>query len=240
MLAKDRRNNLQFYEYLEYLHNEDDRFGFFGYYDNHQLVAVQYFSPLNTGISLIHKDKHYISLLKKHIEQISSTYLYGRADILSQLGDMPNRKTYPYWYGYLNRTNDSPLPTNSPVNQATLEDIHAITDFYADKEIMIEIPERLPNIMKNGSAFIVKEGNKVVSIALAHSETSKYALIGGIYTDDDSRGKGYAFACTSALANHLYKKYKTPFLFYDVTLSHLHSFYQELGFTLTEEYVMLY
>ncbi|WP_226682958.1 GNAT family N-acetyltransferase [Sutcliffiella horikoshii] len=238
LLDNDQRNNLQFYEYLEYLHNKDKRFGFYGYYDHHKLVAVQYFSPLNTGISLM--DKHYLSLLKQHLIKTSSTYLFGKADILSLLGDMPNRQKYPYCYGYLSKTNQSPLPINSPVNQATFDNIPAIEEFYADKDIMIEVQERLPNIIRNGSAFIVKEGSKVVSIAMAHSETSQYALIGGIYTDEDSRGKGYGLACTRALTDHLHNKQRTPFLFYDATLPHLHLFYQALGFKLTDEYVLLY
>ena len=238
MIKKDQINHLQFYEYIEYLHNQDERFGYFGYYDRNRLVAIQYFSPLNSGFTTI--DHPYIPLLKEEVLNSSSTYIYGPADVLSKFGPHPGRHSYSYQFGYLNNRKGIKKDTRIPVFQASVKDIPAIMKFYQDKEIMIEIPERLPNIIKNGSAFIVEKAGRIESIALAHSETSDYALIGGVYTSEEGRGKGYAFACCQALADHLFDHHKTPYLFYDSTLPYLDTFYRNLGFTFTKQYLLLY
>lgn len=238
MISEDQVNHLQFYEYIEYLHNEDPRFGYYGYYHQSRLVAIQFFSPLNTGISF--GENQYIPLLEEEVSMISSTYLYGPANVLSQFKECSTRKPYLYHYGFLNKKGEVGKRNHIPVTQATFDDIQAVTEFYRDKEIMIEVPERLMNIVKKGSVFLVKEASNIQSIALAHSETSNYALIGGVYTSDDARGKGYAYACCQALVDYLTHHHKTPYLFYDSTLPHLDTFYRSLGFTFTEQYMLLY
>lgn len=238
MISKDQVNHLQFFEYIDYLHNENEKFGYFGYYDQSRLVAIQYFSPLNTGISLV--EEQYIPFLEEEVKMTSSTYLHGTADVISQFNRCSTRNAYLYKYGYFHKQTGMKNDLKLPVIQATHEDKQDIVEFYRDKEIMIEIPERLTNILKNGSLFLVKEGGTVKSIALAHSETSKYALIGGVYTSDDARGKGYALACCQALSAYLHQREKTPYLFYDSSLSHLDSFYRSLGFNFTADYLLLY
>ncbi|MFI8688027.1 GNAT family N-acetyltransferase [Rossellomorea sp. NPDC077527] len=238
MIEHDQVNHLQFYEYIDYLYNQDKKFGYYGYYIQNRLIAIQYFSPLNSGFTMI--NHQYTPLLKEELLKSSSTYIYGPADVLSKFDLHPDRRSYLYQFGYLNNRKCIKKDTRIPVSQASFKDITGITEFYHDKEIMIEIPERLPNLIKNGSIFIVKVEGRIQSIALAHSETADYALIGGVYTSNEARGKGYAFACYQALAGHLFDHHKTPYLFYDSTLPHLDKFYRDLGFAFTEHYLLLY
>lgn len=238
LIDKDEVNNLQFYEYLSYLTNEDERFGYYGLFNKDELVGSLYFSPFNIGLTV--KKFSLIPEFKDIIHRSSSMYLYGKKDILKELGPFHEKGEYHlYHYGYIPK--DPALTASEGVAiQATFDDIPAIRSFYKNKEIMIEIDEQIEKYINNGSIFIVKEGGKVVAGALAHSETDKYALIGAVYTDKETIGKGYGSMCLIKLIENLHTKNKKPFLFYDATLPHLVRLYEKLNFRKTEDYWMLY
>jgi len=238
LIKMDEQNNLQFYEYLSYLQEDDDQYGFQGLYKQGNLVGAMYFSPLNMGLTV--KDFSYLSSFKELLESRSSTYLYGRKDILEKIGEIQGRKPYLYRYGYLSSQGDKPRFNTDIVEQITLEDISSIQDFYGDKEIMIEIPDRLESIITNGSAFMVKEQGKVASVALAHSESNEAAIIGAVYTDPAIQGKGYGSKCLLKLVDHLHSSNKKPYLFYDASLAHLDKLYQRLSFVHTDDYWIVY
>lgn len=236
LLNMDECNNLQFYEYLDFLSNEDARFGYYGYFDRDVLAGAVYYSPYNTGIAV--RDVAYIPLFQEILSSCSSKYLYGLVDLLQCLGNIPSRQPYSYRYGYIPLNHVTTAET-SEVTQATEEDISAIIKFYQGKDIMIEVPERIETFVKNGSVFIVKEDGNIVSAALAHSESSKFALIGAVYTDKSASGKKYGEKCCQALIRHLHQKGKVPYLFYDASLAHLETLYRNLSFVHTSDYLLL-
>lgn len=244
LIKADETNNLQFYEYVDYLKQPDPRFGFIGYFDDGRLTGAMYYSPFNMGITVL--DPEDVPRFRKKIMAAPSAYLFGRSDILSRLGDLPERKVHLYRYGYLpikkghspNRHTETDC--SLMIHRAGQSHISSIKEFYRDKDIMIEIPDRIDNIVQSGSAFFVREGERVVSAALAHSETEHYALIGAVYTDESAQGKGYGKQCLKALVHHLHRKGKTPYLFYDSSLPHLHKLYKSFSFVHTRNYWMMY
>ncbi|MFD1020424.1 GNAT family N-acetyltransferase [Thalassobacillus hwangdonensis] len=237
LLEKDKKNTLQFYEYLPYLSNEDDRFGFYGRYVNGELVSAVYFSPFNMGFTLV--DDCYLSEVNDLLGVLPSMYIYGPKELLEKLDRFPGRRPHPYIYGSL-PIEDEMLDQPTNVEKAKKDDIPAIREFYDGKDIMIEVPELIESIVEKGNIFIVKDEDEIVSAALSHSETDEYALIGGVYTEEGYEGNGYAYECVSALTQHLHDQDITPYLFYEARLEHLGYFYSKFSFEFECDYLMLY
>lgn len=239
LIKEDEVNNLQFYEYLPYISNQDDRFGFYGKFKESKLVGALYYSPFNTGFAIqnplfIH---HYF---KDILASTSSMYIFGRHDYIQRLGEITGRDVHVYRYGYLpiKRYNNGDIAKH--VQRASEDDIPELISFYKGKDIMIEIADRIHRIVAKGSVFVRKEKGQIVSAALAHSETEEYALIGAVYTADDFQGKGYGMNCLKALVQHLHQQSKTPYLFYEKALHHLDGFYERFSFQHKTDIWMLY
>ncbi|KGX84866.1 GNAT family N-acetyltransferase [Pontibacillus marinus] len=239
IIQADEVNNLQFYEYLPYLSNEDERFGFYGKFTNNKLEGALYFSPFNTGFA-IQNPLYIYDYFKDILTETSSMYIFGRHDYIQRLGQITGRDIHVYRYGFLpiKRYNNGDIAKR--VERASKEDIPELISFYEEKDIMIEIPERIEHIIEKGSIFVRRDGDKIVSAALAHSETDQYALIGAVYTEYDYQGKGYGMHCLKALVQHLHQQEKTPYLFYEEALQHLEGIYQKLSFQHETDIWMLY
>lgn len=237
LLDKDRIHNLQFYEYLPYLSNEDKRFGYYGKYAEGELIGAIYFSPFNMGFTI--ENQLPVDEVHERLCTLPSKFLFGRKDVLEKLKPIPSRNVYPYNYGSIpiNSCTYKELPT---VQQATKDDIQSLCSFYEGKNIQIEIPELIESFIEKGDVFIVKENQAILSAALAHSISGSHAIIGGVYTEDGHQGKGYAHECVAALTQHLHSKQITPFLFYDAQLNHLKRFYDKLGFHFECEYLFIH
>lgn len=239
LIKEDEVNNLQFYEYLPYLSNQDERFGFYGYFNEGALIGALYYSPFNTGFAV--KDPLYIyEFFREVLSTTESMYIFGRHDYIQRLGELPNREIHVFRYGSLPIQNHYPKETPKEVKQATKADIPALIAFYKNKDIMIEIPERIESIIEKGSVFIVKQDEEVISAALAHSETEKYALIGAVYTAPEHTGKGYGVKTLRALVQHLHQHRITPYLFYEKELVHLEKIYKTFSFQHHNDIWMLY
>lgn len=239
LIKHDEVNNLQFMEYLPYLSNEDDRFGFYGHYDHDKLVGALYYSPFNTGFAI--KDPLYIyNFFKEALSTTTSSYIFGRHDYIQRLGEIPDREVHVYRYGSLPIAHHKSFEVPKEIQPATKQNIPAILSFYKDKDIMIEVEDRIHSIIEKGSMYIVKEEERIVSAALAHSETDHYALVGAVYTEEDYQGNGYGIKTLKALVQHLHDQNKTPYLFYEEALPHLERMYASLSFEHHTDIWMLY
>lgn len=70
-------------------------------------------------------------------------------------------------------------------------------------------------LSKSGRTYYIKEDGKIVSSASTTAENSESAMIVGVCTHPDYRGKGYATMCMSAICKDLISEGKTACLFYD-------------------------
>lgn len=237
LVEQDLIHNLQFVEYYPFLDNHDPRFGFYGCFENQELVGALYFSPFNMGITL--QDGIDPAVFKEKLATLPSKFLYGKKDILTSVSPLPNRKDHPYSYGRLpigKLVDDVP----DKVVQATQQDFTPLLEFYEGKNIQLEMEELLPHLIDRGLVFIVKDGPKVISSALAHSITKDFCLIGAVYTDPDYQGQRLAYYSVLALTQHLHHQGITPYLFFEDHLPHLHRFYGKFGYEKEADYLMLH
>ena len=90
------------------------------------------------------------------------------------------------------------------------ENIVEFSDFKSSVE---NVKDRI--IDKTSRTYYIRENNKVVSSASSTAEISTSAMIVGVSTHPDHRGKGYASKCTAVLSSILLNEGKQPCLFYD-------------------------
>ncbi len=139
-----------------------------------------------------------------------------------------------------------PNPALPTPRRATLADIEPLIDFYQTGfYTLAHLPSRdlwrqrlLDQLLKRDT-FIIVERGKVVSAAQCSAETTDHAMLGGVATVPQKRGKGYAAACVGALCTHLFDKGKRRVcLFYLATNQPAIRLYQSLGFTAGDQWVI--
>lgn len=83
-----------------------------------------------------------------------------------------------------------------------------------------------------GGLFVWEAGGEIVAMAGARGPTPSGMRIGPVYTPPGERGKGYASALVSELANHLLKEGRRfVFLFVNVKNTPAISVYERIGFS---------
>ena len=128
----------------------------------------------------------------------------------------------------LDQADFNPISKPWPARRATLEDFTALCRFYADAADMARSPLGVKRPLTDGRVFIVEVENQIVSSALTNAETKTLAMIGGVYTPPEHRGKGYAGAAMVALCGSLISSNLRPVLYYDTPAAG--TIYQRLGF----------
>ncbi len=116
-----------------------------------------------------------------------------------------------------------------PVRRATMNDYEALCQFYARAENMARTPKAVERPLRDGRVFITEVDGVIVSSALTNAETKNLAMIGGVYTPPEHRGKGYAGAAMVALCRSLIEDGLRPVLYYHHPAAG--AIYRRLGFT---------
>lgn len=112
---------------------------------------------------------------------------------------------------------DSALPAPAwPTRRATLADVNALTELYASSGMMRRGADGLRHKLEAGGRIVVTEDDgQIVSSALTTAETNDAAMIGGVFTPEPRRNRGYASAAMTHLCAELISERKQPCLFYD-------------------------
>lgn len=94
-----------------------------------------------------------------------------------------------------------PPATDARVERLTAEDSAAVTDLYR----LFPEGHFRPELLDQGSYHGLRVDGRLVAIAGTHVVVEKYgiAVVGGVFTHPDARGKGYAHSVTSAVVSHL-------------------------------------
>ena len=79
-----------------------------------------------------------------------------------------------------------------------------------------------------GRGYLIREGDEIVSTVSTSAETSVSAMIGGVMTHPNFRGRGYASFCLSVLCDELNREGKIACLTYDNPAAG--SIYKRIGF----------
>ena len=125
---------------------------------------------------------------------------------------------------------DTPLPTPSwPTRRATAADADTLAELYTTAGMMRRNADGFRRKFDEGGRIVVTEnGGRIVSTAMATAETSTAAMIGGVFTPEPWRNRGYASAAMTHLCAELIAEGKQPCLFYDNPAAA--TIYRRLGF----------
>jgi predicted GNAT family acetyltransferase len=116
-----------------------------------------------------------------------------------------------------------------PTRRATLADVDALTELYAAAGIMRRGAADIRHHLGSGRRYVVaQDGARIVSSVCTSVETSSAAMVGGVFTPEHSRNRGYATAAMTHLCSELIVEGKQPCLFYDNPGAG--SIYRRLGF----------
>ena len=127
---------------------------------------------------------------------------------------------------------------------AFMTDLDKLVILYTDAGVMYRSRQNLKERLENGRVFVVEEEKtyrrpaRIVSCAVTNAEGKEAALVGGVYSLPETRNRGYASACVSALCRDLQKYHKTPCLFYENPIAG-HA-YRKLGFAEKAKWGILY
>lgn len=130
------------------------------------------------------------------------------------------------------------------VRRATPDDLDALAAHYAAAANMYRSRSNVASRLQTNRVFVVAESPDltgsapIVSSALLNVEGSDAGLIGGVFTQPHARGRGYAAACTAALALDLQRDGKTPVLFFENPIAG--RVYRKLGFEECGKWALLY
>lgn len=147
---------------------------------------------------------------------------------------------------YMRLTRPVCLPADQieRARQARSDDLDALARLYAGAGLMYRSRANIVEKLAESPVFVAESPSaagtpaRIVSCALLNLEGEEAGLIGGVYTDPSARGKGYATACTAALAHHLLEADRMPCLFYENSAAG--RIYRSLGFEEAGRWAVLY
>lgn len=132
----------------------------------------------------------------------------------------------------------------SAVRRATPNDLDALADHYSAAANMYRSRSNVASRLQTNRVFVaagppdLTGSGPILSSALLNVEGKDAGLIGGVFTQPHARGKGYAAACTAALALDLQQDDKTPVLFFENPVAG--RVYRKLGFEECGKWALLY
>lgn len=106
------------------------------------------------------------------------------------------------------------------------EDLPEIARLHADDEPGRADWSRRFEAVPRRVWFAREPGGAVVASAHTHVEAEQVAMVGGVFTRPDARGRGWAASCLAALCAELRAEGRLPCLYHD----HRGPLYQRLGF----------
>lgn len=116
-----------------------------------------------------------------------------------------------------------------PTRRATWADVDALAELYATAGIMRREAVNIRQHLGTGRRYVVtQDGARIVSAVCTSAETSNAAMVGGVFTPEYARSRGYATAAMTHLCSELIAEGKQPCLFYDNPEAG--SIYRHLGF----------
>ena len=128
--------------------------------------------------------------------------------------------------------------------RATSEDLIKLAALYAEAGTMYRTRSNVAMKLADSRVFVVEEPPlgrrpaRIASCALMNVEGREAGLIGGVFTLQAARGKGYAAACVAALSLDLQRDNKLACLFYENPIAgHV---YRRMGYEECGRWAVLY
>ncbi len=128
--------------------------------------------------------------------------------------------------------------------KAVPEDLERLTALYARADRMYRSRTQLAGKIGHERIYVVEEPKtahtpqRIVSCAMVNVTGAESALIGGVFTLPEARGKGYAMACTYALSQDLQSANLLPCLFFENPVAG--RIYTHIGYEVVDTWELLF
>ncbi len=119
-------------------------------------------------------------------------------------------------------------PPGVEVRRATLDDLPALIEYYADAEYMTRPPAGVERPLRDTRLWVGLVNGAIVAAALTNAEATALAMVGGVYTLPAWRNRGIGQAVVSALCEELIRDGLRPVLYWHVDVAG--AVYRKLGF----------
>ena len=128
---------------------------------------------------------------------------------------------------------------DSIIEKATKDDVNQIYDIAIEftKETNVSSVEKSHIQDKLDSYYLIKDKNKIISIASIDRETDFLKFISFVYTDKQYRNKGLSYKLVSYLTNKIISSNKTASLFVDVNNPVSNHLYKKIGYNYNLEII---
>jgi hypothetical protein len=114
------------------------------------------------------------------------------------------------------------------VRRATVDDLPALIEFYADAQEMARTPPAVARPIQDTRLWFGEENGRILATALTNAETAHLAMIGGVFTKPTARGRGLSQMVCSALCQELFAVGRQPVLYWGKPAAG--AVYRKLGF----------
>ncbi len=121
-----------------------------------------------------------------------------------------------------------PMPQGPVVRRAEPADLEALVRFYGNAEEMRRTPQAVADPLVYRRIWLAEEDGAILAAALTNAEAMGLAMVGGVYTLPQARGRGLGQAVVSGLCAELLAEGWTPVLYWGNPAAG--ALYRKLGF----------
>ncbi len=121
-----------------------------------------------------------------------------------------------------------PMPRGPVVRRAETADLEALVRFYGDAGEMRRTPQAVADPLRYRRIWLAEEEGTILAAALTNAEAMGLAMVGGVYTLPQARGRGLGQAVVSGLCGELLAEGFTPVLYWANPAAG--ALYRKLGF----------
>ena len=157
-----------------------------------------------------------LDFIKNLIAEYKISYISGVEPIIALLDNITYKTREDCYFAKMTKKNE--MIDTSLVALAKYEQLPAIAEsrkiiFDTDKNDLVSLQHSFNT--KTGRSYAIFNNEKALSIASSTAECTGLAMVVGVGTLADYRGKKYASMCITKLSNALLDDAKTPCLFYN-------------------------
>ena len=154
----------------------------------------------------------------------------GIASLLPHLQTYEATHVLPEEFMGLDKATFAPAAPSPGVHlrRATMNDLDALAAFYADAEGMARTRAAVEQPLQHRRVWLAEMGGTIVAAALTNAESAGMAMVGGVFTAPDQRGRGISKALCSALCAELMAEGWQPVLYWVTPAAG--AVYRRLGF----------
>lgn len=118
--------------------------------------------------------------------------------------------------------------TDIRIQRAQRCDISKLTQFYSNADHMRRSAKGVSRPVSQTRLWFAEYEGEICSAALTNAEAHDVAMIGGVYTPEELRNRGYSYSVCSALCAELLAERKRPILYWETAAAGV--VYERLGF----------